>query len=122
MKLTYQKIRAASPSVLPRLILIELSRHIGEDNRIPKNELIIKVMGKVTTTTDRQVRDAIADLQTQDYPILSDSGEGGYWIASNNREADSYLAELNSRIARISAKRAGIIRGLNRSFGPPTLF
>jgi hypothetical protein len=118
----YQQILASIPSDLHLQLMTELSCHIGSENRVTKIILIKRLFGKVTSTTDRQTRDAIADLQEAGFPVLSDSSDGGYWLASTSREADAYLNEIDSRIKRLSAKRKGIIKGLNRFCGPPTLF
>jgi hypothetical protein len=122
MNTVYSKILATIPSNLHTRIITELSFHIGKENRITKEALIRHLFNDVTTTTDRQTRDAIADLQEAGFPILSDSGDGGYWLASSPREADPYLYEIESRIMRLSSKRKGILQGLSRFCGPPTLF
>ena len=121
-KTIYKQILATTPANLHQRLLVELSKHIGSENRITKRDLIYRLFGKITSTTDRQTRDAIADLQEVGFPILSGSSSGGYWMASSNREADPYLNEIDSRIVRLSAKRRGILKGLSNFYGPPTLF
>lgn len=118
----YRQILASAPCGLHRRVLFELGAHVGFEQRVPRQALVRRLFGRVNSTTDRQARDAIADLQEAGCPILSDSGEGGYWLAATSREADPYLSEIESRIARLSAKRRGIVSGLARFFGPPPLF
>lgn len=120
--LKYLQIRAACPAGLALRVLAVLARHVGQDKRITREALVRQMFGRNTNSTDRMTRDAIADLQEAGYPILSSSAAGGYWLASSRSEALCYLAEIEARIVRLSAKRRGILRGIRRGGGAPTLF
>lgn len=101
---------------LERRIMEILVDHIGQENRIKRDDLVRRVIygygsfPRLSDTDDRKVRLAIASLQEQGYPILSDSGEGGRWLAKPD-EIEGYIAELESRRERLHEK----IKALRRA-------
>ena len=101
---------------LERRIMQIMIDHIGQENRIKREDLVRRAIygdgsfARITDSDDRKLRAAIADLQGQGYPILSDSGEGGRWLAKPE-EIVGYVAELESRREALAEK----IRALRRA-------
>jgi biotin operon repressor len=99
-----------------QIMLILAHDHIGQENRINRQRLCSLIAnkfgltGKSRATVDRQVRKTIESLQSQGYPILSDSGQGGYWLGRRSEVAE-YLAEQESRINALTDK----VRSLRRA-------
>jgi hypothetical protein len=114
----YQQIQEETPKDLDKRILVNLQ--VGEVNRISRIDLIIKVFGHHpgpnwrNSNEDRQIRITISKLQ-ETYTILSDSGEGGYWLGTDE-EKEKYIGELTSRIAKLSVK----VHNLSHSCLPGT--
>lgn len=109
----YREILAGVTSGFEQRVAEILSYHVGSDNRITSEDLVRMACygyGSLTRPTDaddRRVRKAIANLQEAGLPILSDSGQGGRWIASEG-EIDAYIAELESRRSRLAEKVAAL--------------
>ena len=73
-----------------------MQHHIGYDKRISRKALVAYIQWNMDAT-DRQVRDAIAEL-----PIISTSKDGGgYWIPANDAEFMTWCGEMNSRAKQI---------------------
>lgn len=69
-------------------------------------------------STDRQVRAMINHLRKDHcIPICSTPAEGFYWPRSREH-ARHTLAQLESRKRELEAVMNGILRGLDREFGP----
>jgi len=114
---TYEQILANMPPGLERSVLRVLSYHIGGHNRIDRKNLVqLAFNAEWSETRDRQVREAIAKLQLE-YPILSDSGAGGYWIASDYDEVEAYAAEIDSRAKDLLEKSRSLRAIAERTLG-----
>ena len=108
----YQQIVGSQPDDLPKLVLSIVKKHIGAAHRISRSALVSVVRTMLpasskdlkTISLDRQIRQAIDDLQEMGYPILSDSGTGGYWMASSYKERQAYIAEIESRANKLMSK------------------
>lgn len=106
---TYEDLLSQVTPGLERRIMDILSRHIGRENRIRRADLVRRAIygdgsfARISPSDDRKVRMAIANLQAQGYPILSDSGEGGRWLARMD-EVEPYIAELESRREALAVK------------------
>ncbi|HSW63816.1 MAG TPA: hypothetical protein VLH56_11000 [Dissulfurispiraceae bacterium] len=107
--LRYEKIIASMPAGLERKLLTVLSRHVGNKNRITRRDLVAAVFPLARlgarwkdSTEDRQVRRAISTLRDT-WPILSDSGDGGYWLGTE-KEIEVFIVELESRRSRLAEK------------------
>lgn len=103
--------------------------HVGEENRITRDELCRRIFGDDYVQSlrdnanvsnnlfDRSVRDAISELR-DDELICSSSGQSGYWKAKNMEEALNIAYEYESR-ARAEEDRARKIKlRANEFFGP----
>ena len=81
-----------------RLILEELSYHIGEENRVTVERLALIAYGKYSATTDRKVRDCLEALVDKyDIPVGAHSGKLGRWLIINQEERCHVQNELDSR-------------------------
>lgn len=102
---SFDEIKNSADAALERAIVNILRSHVGKAHRITRKELVRKATGKLVASLadDRKVRLAIASLQGQGYPILSDSGAGGYWLGEPG-EIEGYIAELESRRATLAEK------------------
>jgi len=56
------------------------------------------------STEDRQIREAIEDLQRAGYPVISSSGKPGYRLAVDDQEKETYIVELESRRKQLEEK------------------
>lgn len=105
----YEAIVVETPDGLDNQVLAVLQNHVGKTNRIKRADLVHKIFSPkngfsfTTDSHDRQVRLAIARLRER-YPILSSSGEGGYWIADGIGELVEYQREIVSRVRRLEAQ------------------
>ena len=84
--------------------------HTGKERRIQRGDLTRRIYGRVTTSLDRKVRDALAEL-----PIVWD---GGYFIPETKQEAEDYIASMRSRQASIG-QRLRIVENYLRQQGEP---
>ena len=80
---------------LKRTIWNLMQAHTGFANRVDRDALVYRVK-RLMKTSDRQVRDAIAEL-----PIVWDDG---YFIPQTHDEAQDYIAGMRSRQAAIGQR------------------
>jgi hypothetical protein len=113
---------------LSEAVLCVLYQHRGEENFITR----VSMLDTVNQLTggeydDRVMREMIAVLRVE-HPdgalICSRPGKGGgYWMAKNQAEMDTYIASERSRIKKISHKltvqkrRSKIAFGLQQALG-----
>ncbi len=112
----YRHIQETAPADLERRIMdiLEAARRSSPGTNVTKSELILQIYGirtplgrtvtGNTSTQDRQIRDAIADLQEQGYPIIASSGAAGYRLAINDEERLDYIHEIEARINKLELK------------------
>ena len=84
--------------------------HRGYMHRIDRERLTSMVLGKVTDSNDRKVRDALSEL-----PVVWNDG---YFVPTSQREAEEYRAAMQSRIKSIS-KRLRVLDDYLRSQNEP---
>lgn len=105
----YETIQVTAPNDIDSRVLDALNHHHGKTNRITRRELVEAVFGfdpganLANSREDRQIREAIARLQDS-HPILSSSGDGGYWLPESPDEIHEYAAEINSRAMKLLDK------------------
>ena len=126
----YKQIVDSTPDDLPEKIMDVLTKayQTQPGANVTKQEIIRAVFGepdfernRVNSTKDRQVRDVIADLQLEGYPIIASSGKAGYRLAANVSEATQYIAELESRVSQLQGKiRALRTPNMKHVYKPPT--
>lgn len=117
---TYTTLAATLPDdALAQKIIAVLKDHVGSTNRIARRDLLMQAFPSArlpvnlsNSTEDRKIRLTIEDLQAAGYPVLSDSGAGGYWLGTPE-EIETYVAELESRREKLTVK----IRALRTSKG-----
>jgi hypothetical protein len=80
---------------LKRAIWNLMQSHTGYERRVDRDALVYRVK-RLTRTSDRQVRDALAEL-----PVVWDDG---YFIPTSYNEASGYIASMRSRQAAIGQR------------------
>ncbi len=120
--LNYQTIIEETPAGIQQDVMGVLAGHVGSEQRISREKLVDTLAhdpvyrSKRRVRLDRMVRKAIADLQELGYPILSDSGKGGYWLAGNKEEVEGMLREIGSRVVHLGKKYSALARAGKRTF------
>jgi hypothetical protein len=91
--------------------ILETARKSSPGVNITRPELVLQIFGShvdrfrlANSTQERQIRDAIADLQEQGYPIIASSGAAGYRLAIDDDERLEYIREIQARIAKLEKK------------------
>lgn len=105
---TYDTITTTIPDDLEKRIIEILKGHVGKNHSIERDYLCHLLFHASGMTPDRQMRLAIANIRKNGIaPILSDSGNGGYWWGTPE-ECEAFTREQASRIAHEAAIIAGI--------------
>ena len=106
------------PSGIDRTILGILMYHVGKENAISRDELLVK--SKLSwDISDRGLRDQINSLKKSEFLICSTGGVGGgYYLAQNWDELEDYIGhELLSRIKDLSEQRKSLQLGGKKLWG-----
>jgi hypothetical protein len=91
--------------------------HIGEENKIPRVELVNELRSQGFKEDERVIREAISRLRlVYGFPIAGTGGiNGGYWILKNDEEAKAYLkVELHTRAMTILMQESAIRKSFQR--------
>jgi len=101
-------------------IITSLSmRHTGKDRRVTAAALA-KEIGLKGKCADRRARELIHELRKEGAPICSSNGlNNGYYYAANYAEGEEAVAEMRKHTRSVFEACAGIVRGLNASYGTP---
>ncbi len=67
----------------------------GKDDAISRRDLM-----KQLKVSDRKLREMIHEAR-EVYPILSNTGKGGYYLPANKEEAEAYIRQSYSYISEI---------------------
>lgn len=78
------------------------TKHCGRQNAVSS-----KVIESLFNLKGTEVRKTINSLRSLSYPICSDTI--GYYYAQNQTEINETVAQLNSRITKISNARNGLL-------------
>ncbi len=111
MNQTHAQIKATMPDDLEQQVFKVLVEHqaFGRTNAMRREHLVNLVFGVRPLSSlsnskeDRQIRRAIANLQSEGIPIVSDSYSGGYYLGTT-AEIRDYIGELRSRIQKLIKK------------------
>ena len=91
--------------------------HTGQRRAVTGQEL-----ARLFKCTDAEIRATIHEIRAVDHePVLSDVSFG-YRFATSRREAGHYIASQKSRLREQNESLSGVMRGLDRYFGEPSLF
>ena len=113
----YEDIKARTPENIHLDIKAILAFHVGAENAVSKEELSDKLFGTHSSTTDRQIRDAIAEMVTEDdEPIVTNTRRGGYYYAGTPEEIDQNIADLQDRINQLQKRIEGLRRARVKRF------
>ena len=115
----YDDILAAMPLGLDRAILRVLSMHIGRDQAIGREGLVLAAASLGFPAHERQVREAVKELRRQGELICSAAGEdGGYYLASSREEFEEFAqSEFGAKIADMSQTLGAMRQAADRAFG-----
>ncbi len=92
-----------------------LLQHKGKANRITSGE-IAKSIGIVENATYAKTRKLILE-SAKKYKLPLAANTSGYYLITNQKEFDDYIATLNSRIKGIEERKQLIIENYNQSKG-----
>ena len=96
------------PADLPAKVLECIRLYTDPQVRISREHL-----SAYCRASDRQVRDAIAELRNQGYPIVSNSGAPGYYYDPG--KVDEIIADMESRIQKMARTVRAMRRGRNEA-------
>lgn len=89
---------------------------IGFDNRCSIEDIAYHLYHSRSDGSVRKARDVVEILRTEfGIAVCSSSGKAGRWLAANESEKESCLADFRSRRASIDA----VIQALQRAKVPP---
>jgi len=97
------------PDNLKPQVLSCIKRHTSGNDRITKSGIARACGLRYTSTTDRQIRDAVAELRKEGEPLCSDSGKAGYYYSLEDRYHT--IAELRSRGTELLETARALERG-----------
>ncbi len=109
----YRHIVATMPEDLGAKIMkvLEYAYAVSPGVNVTKQDLIWNVFGVwiekrdlINSTEDRQIRDKIAELQLDGYPIIASSGKPGYRLDPNREEIEEFCKELEARMEQLRQK------------------
>jgi hypothetical protein len=113
----YEDIKARAPENIHLDIKAILAFHVGADNAITKEQLSMRMFGKYTSSTDRQIRDAVADLVIYfDEPIVTNTVTGGFYFAGTADEIDQNIADNQARVGQLQKRIEGLRRARVKRF------
>jgi hypothetical protein len=113
----YESIKARAPEDIHLNIKAILVFHVGADNAISKEDLSRRMFKKYTSSTDRQIRDAVAELVIYfDEPIVTNTVTGGFYYAGTPDEIDQNIADLLSRSDQFKLRVEGLRRARVKRF------
>lgn len=92
-----------------------LCQHVGEQNKVSIERIALHLFASSGDNAIRKARDIVELLRT-DYgvPVCSSSGRAGRWLAANEDEKQTCLADFYARRASIDA----VIKALERAAVP----
>ena len=88
------------PEGLPEKVLECIKLYRTPQVRALKKNIASYCGLNYTSTTDRNIRDAVSELRDRGEPIISESGKAGYYY--NRADVEIVKRELRSRIAKMS--------------------
>jgi hypothetical protein len=102
------QVKRNMPADLPARVLALIVERKGKRNFISRVELVNRIFNLNlppqanldNLREDRQIRLAIAQLRGK-YPIMSSSGNGGYFYAESREEIEKFCRELESRAVQL---------------------
>jgi hypothetical protein len=113
----YDSIKARAPEDIHLNIKAILVFHVGADNAISKEDLSRRMFKKYTSSTDRQIRDAVAELVIYfDEPIVTNTVTGGFYYAGTPDEIDENIADNQARIDQLKLRVDGLRRARVKRF------
>jgi hypothetical protein len=103
-----------------RAVLRVLGFHIGRENAVGREALVMAVHKLGFPVHERVVRACINQLRKDGNMICSTGGfDGGYWIARDWEELNEYLdRELRSRVKDLAEQMRALEQEGNRKWGP----
>lgn len=101
----YETILATIPESLARDIFHVMLDYVGVENPILIDDLARRVLGKATSTTIRQTREALETLRRDHHiPVISQSGKAGRYLAATEEEKDNFVVEMQARANSLLAE------------------
>jgi hypothetical protein len=90
-----------------------MSYHVGEEQAITLQDLALLAFGEAGETSLRKTREVLAQLiEDHGFPVCSNSGKAGRWLAGTKEEALEAARERESRAEKLlaSAKKLRMAR------------
>lgn len=104
----------AMPMCPERFILRELDNHWGRENAIGRDELLARLRAnhRFYKWEDRAVRNKIADLRSQSWPICSSSGTPHGYYLGDDKSVKEFRQREDGRAKSILHRDSRMEKGL----------
>jgi len=93
-----------------------LCAHLKNNHTGRKNAASSKTLEAVFNLTGREIRKCVNALRCKGFPMCSDAD--GYYYATSTDEIDDTIAQLNSRITKISNAKNGLLMASSNLIKP----
>lgn len=84
------------PELTTAAVLQALSRHIGAENGIRGDRLVVEILGRADPIAERELRRIVKELRLEGHHVCA-TPEDGYFMAATSEELDETCLFLHER-------------------------
>lgn len=92
-------------------VLAALARHIGRDNGVRGDRLVVEILGSHDPASERSLRQIVTELRLQGHHVCA-TPEHGYFLAASAEELDATCLFLHER-AMASLKQIAAMKRIS---------